>query len=185
MSCFFDADRVAKWKGTILDTPELVSNYMCLSPDAHHYFDKAFFAFKPLQLSNDRKTLWLQVFWLPKRDYSSAQDLLEVPSLPSNLDHREYNAGLYNFETKEIVRSGDTITLTTHDPERSPLPDFELLWLKWMLHRVVALRGASGIYPKGDFNSDDGGIAVRAWLNDVQQGDDLEDMEAHGDIGVD
>ena len=120
------------------------------------------------------------------------QDLLEVPFLPSNLEHREYNAGLYNFETEEIVRSGDTITLTTHDPEHFPLPDFELLWLKWMLHRIVALRGASGVYP--NFNSDDGGIAVRAWLKDVQQGgDDLEEkyarssrphMEAHGGIGV-
>jgi hypothetical protein len=195
ISCFFDAHRVAKWKDTILGTPELVSNYMCLSPDAHHYYDNAFFAFKPLQPSSDRKTLQLQFFWLPKRDFSMTQDLLEVPSLPSNLNHREYNAGLYNFETEEVVRSGDIITLTTHDPEHFPLPDFELLWLKWMLHRIVALRGASGIYPKDDFNSDDGGIAVRAWLRDVQQeGDDLEEekyarglrpsMEAHGGIEV-
>ena len=55
------------------------------------------------------------------------------------------------IDTGEMIRSGDVICLETVDPEKLPLPDFRLLDMQWILHRVSALSGAA---EPSDFDKD-------------------------------
>jgi hypothetical protein len=105
----------------------------------------------------------VQFFWMLRYKFNENQDLLEVPNLPPDLTHREAEAWLYNAQLDKVVCSGDIITLRTHDPEGFPLPDFRLLELQWILHRLANLRGASEELSNDDY-SDDGSSRVPAGL---------------------
>jgi hypothetical protein len=50
---------------------------------------------------------------------------------------------LMNGHTDRLVKSGDIITFKTNDPHKLPLPSYELLQMQWVLHRIVAIRGAA------------------------------------------
>ena len=105
----------------------------------------------------------VQFFWMPRYKFKEKQDLLEVPNLPPDLTHREAGACLYNTQLDKVVCSGDIITLRTHDPEGFPLPDFRLLELQWILHRLASLRGASEELSNDNYK-DSGSSRVPAWL---------------------
>jgi hypothetical protein len=51
-----------------------------------------------------------------------------------------------------MIRSGDEIYLETNDPEGLPLPDWRILDMQWILHRVTALSAAAE--PRDDFNKE-------------------------------
>jgi hypothetical protein len=52
--------------------------------------------------------------------------------------------GLYNWERKVEMRSGDIFTVTADDPLNRPLPSWDLLLLTWHLTRIAAMQGAGG-----------------------------------------
>lgn len=61
------------------------------------------------------------------------------------------------------LRSGDVITLTTHNFLTRPLADTRLLELQWLLNRMTAIRGAEESTDlcddeESDSDSDDGGF---------------------------
>ncbi|OCK78435.1 hypothetical protein K432DRAFT_406469 [Lepidopterella palustris CBS 459.81] len=126
---------------------------------AHKYWSEAYFALKPIRLSNDRKRLDIQFFWIPPRNYASQVGILHRPSLPADLDQGPNLTMLFNNETCKEICSGDDGTLETNDPVSLPLPDFRVLEMQWYLHRVTAMNGAAELQDDfcggGDDSDDD------------------------------
>ncbi|KGQ01941.1 hypothetical protein PAAG_11332 [Paracoccidioides lutzii Pb01] len=48
-----------------------------------------------------------------------------------------------------IIRSGDVIELSTHDPENLPLPNWDLMEIQWVLQRLTTLSGAAALLDAG------------------------------------
>jgi hypothetical protein len=162
LKMFWSDDRVQKWRNAIFpdqNNPdkgvETYYNLICLSPDAHAYWTKAYFALKPIQLSNDKKRLDMEFHWTPQYNYSSEIDVLISPL--SSGDSRS-NIGLFDITTDQRFHSGKKISLTTDDPVTRPLPHLALLEMQWILHRITAMSGAAEIYD--DFDNDDDDIIV-------------------------
>jgi hypothetical protein len=107
-----------------------------------------------MEMSDDKKSLKVQFYWLPKCKHSNSVDILRVPTIPGNADGKLWDIGLWNVKTDQRIISGDIIELETNDPEELPLPDFRLLNMQWMLHRVSALSGAAEPCDD-DFNGED------------------------------
>jgi len=163
LKVFWSDDRIQKWRNVIFpyqDSPdkgiETCHNLLCLSPDAHAYWTKAYFVLKPIKLSDDEKRLDVKFYWTPKYDYPSKSkvDILITPQSSEGSDSRA-KIMLFHFPTNRQICSGDTISLTTDDPVTRPLPRWELLEMQWILHRLTAMRGGAEIYD--DFDSDDDG----------------------------
>ena len=127
---------------------------MCLSPNANAYWEKAYFALEPIRLSDDKKRLDIQFYWMPSDNYASQVGILQRPLLPADKDQGPIPVPvmLHNCETNKTIRSGDKISLETDDPVERPLPDFKLLEMQWFLHRVAAMSGAAK--PQDDFRDD-------------------------------
>jgi hypothetical protein len=123
---------------------EVCNNLMCLSPSAHRYHGKGYFALKPVLLSEDQKCLTVKFFWLRKGSRPSQVNLCDAPSVEGR-DQGPGRARLGNHETTDLIRSGDEIRLETEDPENLPLPSWELLEMQWFLNRVVAISGAADV----------------------------------------
>ena len=126
---------------------------MCLCSHVHKYHERAFFALKPKEISNDKKTLKVEFYWLSQYGHSNQVDILRTPSIPerlngTTLDGRTRRVGLWNIDTDEKIRSEDVICL---DPEELPLPDSRLLDMQWILYWVSALSGAA---EPSDFDKD-------------------------------
>ncbi|KAF2190392.1 hypothetical protein K469DRAFT_623444 [Zopfia rhizophila CBS 207.26] len=151
---FWSKERVDAWYNAIFPLgTEVCQNLICLAPHAHAYWERAYFALKPIGISDDKKRLGVQFFWLPPRSHSPEVNILQVPLLPADLDQGPNLAMIFNHQTRKEIRSGDEISLETDDPESRPLPDFRLLEMQWFLHRVTAMSGAAE--PQDDFHDDD------------------------------
>jgi hypothetical protein len=165
---FWDKDRVSKWKKIIFpdsQNPDIgverCFNLISLSPDAHDTWNKGLFALKPLELSDDQKTLTVQFFWQVPGNYEmdSKIDLLtETPSSKdlNTVSKESKRYSLIRDENDSIsrIRSGDTFTFTTEDPESLPLPSLELLEMQWVLQRLVGMCDAAE-WPSLDEIDDD------------------------------
>ena len=170
------------------DGGDICSNLICMSPDAHTYWDHFRFALKPIELADDRMSLKVQFFWMPQYKFEASRDLMEMPVLPSDLDHNEVETVLYNRETKQEVRSGDIMTITTHDPTNFPLPDMRLLQIQWALHRLLAIRGAAEESSDDEYDDDDV-VPPILWLlpkgKEVGEDDGMDDdMEISDDSDI-
>lgn len=142
---------------------ETCSNFLCMTDMAHKLWKKARFALKPLSLSEDRRSLQVQFYWLPVYNYRSRIPATEVPRRMSRklsgtaVDGKE--TMLFNIATNKKLCSGEILTFKTNDPNSHPLPSMELLDMQWVLNRVLALSGATyatdeELYP--DFSSNEG-----------------------------
>ncbi|KAF2190446.1 hypothetical protein K469DRAFT_746946 [Zopfia rhizophila CBS 207.26] len=150
---FWSKERVDAWYNAIFPTgTEVCQNLLCLCPNAHAYWESAYFALKPIRISDDKKRLDLQFFWLSTNSHVSGVNILQAPSI-SALDQGPNLTRLINNETCTLIRSGDEISLETDDPVLRPLPNFRLLEMQWFLHRVTAMSGAAE--PQDDFHDED------------------------------
>jgi len=106
------------------------------------------FALKPLQLSSDRKTLTVQLFWQVSTKYEidSRIDLLTEPVSSKDLDFVDgyFLPRIDDGPTRHDILSGEVFTFTTEDPENLPLPSVELLEMKWILQRLVGMSDGAG-----------------------------------------
>ncbi|KAF2184436.1 hypothetical protein K469DRAFT_688896 [Zopfia rhizophila CBS 207.26] len=153
LGIFWSKERVDAWYNAIFPLgTEVCQNLICLAPHAHKYWEKAYFALKPIRISEDKKRLDIQFFWLSSNPYVPRVNILQVPSL-SALDRGPNLARLFNHETCAKISSGYEISLQTDDPVSRPLPDFRLLEMQWFLHRVTAMSGAAE--PQDDCHDDD------------------------------
>ncbi len=131
---------------------ETTANMITLTATAHDYWNKGYFALKPVSLSEDKKTLQIQFFW--QRQHPNVKpymSLLEFP--PSTRDisdpgdcfltRREPVEG--GPATISLLRSGMIITMRTDDPEARPLPSMALLEMQWYLQRIMGIAGAADL----------------------------------------
>ena len=66
---FWSESKVDSWFKTLFpnsDYRDACHNLLCLSASAHRYFESAYFALKPISISDDEKELVVQFFWLSK-----------------------------------------------------------------------------------------------------------------------
>src|ERR1700761_216370 len=150
---FWSQDRVDAWYKAIFSKgTEVVYNLISLNPSARKYYERAYFALEPKEISNDKKRLTVKFFWLPRNQYSSKVDILRTPLIPEDSDGEHLGVGLWSIHTGKPICSGDEIYLETNDPERLPLPDLRILEMQWILHRLTALSGAAE--PRDDFGEE-------------------------------
>lgn len=76
---FLPEDRVNTWQRAVTSpsSTETPQNLIAMVTHAHPYWDKARFALKPLEISDDGKTLVVQFFWMPE-PYKGEGDGLKV-----------------------------------------------------------------------------------------------------------
>jgi hypothetical protein len=166
LKSFWSDDRIQEWRNAIFSNPknpdqgvEACSNLICLSPDAHKLWTNGYFALEPIKLSDDKKCLDVKFHWIPRRRSTGRQPVfVDILSLPPSQDLDGIK--LYHFPTDQRIYSGETISLTTEDPENLPLPHYGLLEMQWILQRVAAMSGAADIYDDFD-NDDDDPMALR------------------------
>lgn len=65
------------------------------------------------------------------------------------------DSDVVRLRARNIVSSGNDIIITTPDPEHPPLPDEDLLWMQWTLHRLAALCVTAGFRADLSFVDDD------------------------------
>ncbi|OJJ44922.1 hypothetical protein ASPZODRAFT_144248 [Penicilliopsis zonata CBS 506.65] len=139
-------------------------NEFCLAPTVHRYWGKARFALKPIEASEDGRSLNIQFYWLPIRNLGPRVNLLVRPSISGPVSAAGDKVTFFNLETDRRVRSDDLITLTSSHPDSHPLPSVPLLEMQWYLQRIAALSGASEEDDE-DYSDDDedDGDTVPIW----------------------
>jgi hypothetical protein len=146
LSLFFTQDRIKSWRDEIFEENgtgiETCVNLITLSPTVHAAWQQALFALKPLELSNDKKRLTLQFFWLPKNNITNDVDVLRRPDPMASLEGVD-GFFLFDFRTNRRISSGHIITMETDDPIAKPLPSFKLLEMQWILQRFMSMSGAA------------------------------------------
>ncbi|PYH28336.1 HNH endonuclease signature motif containing protein [Aspergillus neoniger CBS 115656] len=146
LGMFWPPEKIKAWEAVTLgpDRTEILENLISLASTVHGMWGTGKLAFKPLELSEDKRMLTVEFHWL--RDWSYGTQKLRIPpSNPVKSDSSSNNTRLINCETLELIRSGDILTWTTDDPEKRPLPSIELLEMQWVLNRLVALAGAADV----------------------------------------
>ena len=178
LAIFWGKDQINKWKNTIFPDGvgvgvEKCFNLISLSAEAHDMWNKGLFAFKPLKLSRDRKILTVQFFWQVPSKYKINSEIDLLTETPSSEGLDMVGDGYFlarhrNDRSLSRIRSGDTFTFTTKDPENLPLPSLELLELQWILQRLVGMSGAAG-WPSLDEIDDDSVDDDDNWLIPVRE----------------
>ncbi|KAH8805662.1 hypothetical protein F5884DRAFT_755225 [Xylogone sp. PMI_703] len=141
---FWSAERVERWKKALLTEKrtEVCENLISMSPNAHAYWGRAYFALKPIKVSDDKKSMTVQFFWLQKSQVPKLVTLGEVPQTVATTNTVN-KVKLHHYDTNEPLHSGEMITITTDDPVKTPLPSRDLLDMQWTLHRLTALCGGA------------------------------------------
>ncbi|KAL1962943.1 hypothetical protein VTN77DRAFT_9039 [Rasamsonia byssochlamydoides] len=188
MRLFWSDDRVGAWYKTMFPQgrfEEVCYNLMCLNPLAHRYHRKAYFALKPIEISDDEKRLKVKIFWLdPSKPPTKDVGILCTPSLEGK-DRGPNKAKLYDHVTDRKICSGDELLFETNDPANMPLPRMELLDMQWVLHRVAAMSGAAE--PQDDYDDDmdeDGQSALLCEQDMIMEDEWASDMEDPWDTSV-
>jgi hypothetical protein len=150
---FWSKRRVTEWSTQIFTNrnTDVCYNLMCLAPSAHKYWEKGYFALKPIKLSDDKKSLDIKFYWLKVRNPGDIT-ILQRPILSGEPRNGPNMTKLMNCNSDVVISSGDQICLKTEKPEKYPLPDFQLLEMQWFLHRVTAMSAAAG--PQDNFGDD-------------------------------
>ena len=165
LETFWSKGTIDRWIGDKKDVLMSVANLVTMSPNCHVYWDHALFGLMPVQVSEDKRSMQLQFFWLGAQDLPPTGSTLLLPGddgerilvspivMPANLptggkerhvDGSAPNLTLFDNAAKRVIYSGDIITITTPNPHTLPLPDEGLLSLQWTLHRLAALCAAAG-----------------------------------------
>jgi HNH endonuclease len=98
---FWSKERVDAWYNAVFPTgTEVCQNLICLAPHAHAYWERAYFALKPIRISGDKECLEVQFFWLTSRFYTLKVNTLRVPSLTADLDRGPNSTMLFNLESQ-------------------------------------------------------------------------------------
>ncbi|EFR04043.1 hypothetical protein MGYG_07049 [Nannizzia gypsea CBS 118893] len=160
---FWAEDKVNEWFRAIQPTTETMKNLLCLAPSVHKYHERAYFALKPVEMSEDRTQLKLRFYWLPNVNNPPVMRITTKPDIPAINDLRFVGdqgaqvvdkVKLYNVHTDLRIFNGDSIVIKTTNADTHPLPDTALLEMQWLLHAVTALSGGAEPLDLDD-NSDD------------------------------
>ncbi|KAL5342798.1 hypothetical protein BJX70DRAFT_394641 [Aspergillus crustosus] len=145
---FFSKEKVVdQWHEAVRGNKmtEKLENSMTLSANAHGLWDNSTYALKPLKLSEDRKELTVEIHWLPKGQKGTRHSLVVPPVDTPELDCASDGSCLFDCLRRRVLSPKEPITFTTKDPDNLPLPSFELLEMRWILTRLIAMSGAADI----------------------------------------
>jgi hypothetical protein len=153
---FWSGARVSAWSEQIFKkgNTEVCYNLMCLAPSVHKYWEKGYFALKPIKLSDDKKSLEIKFYWLKIRNRGDTT-ILQRPILSGESKNGPNMTKLMNCDNEKVICSRDRIFLKTNKPEEYPLTNFQLLEVQWFLHRVTAMSAAAEPQDKFGDDSDD------------------------------
>jgi hypothetical protein len=165
------------------DDPTLqCENLICLTPEAHSYWNRGYFALKPVgDVSNTE--LKLQFFWqMPQISRDSRRPnfthILRRPGSSRNA-HAAGDGIWLNRTPFEPLTSGDVVTLKTSEPTVWPLPPRELLELQWHMSRVLRMAGgAEESWPDEDRDID---MVDCARADDGQGAQEFNDSSEEGE----
>lgn len=150
---------------------------VCLKAKVHDLWKNGRFALRPVD-KPDEKTLVLEFHWQREMEWEGNVDLMNEPKSSRGLDSYKNGGPLLRIPSgvkgqSKIIRSGDSITMTTPDPEKLPLPTWDLLEMQWYLQRVAAMSGVAGD-DEGFYHDEDN---VEIWLRDVPDGSAVDDLK--------
>ncbi|BCR88844.1 uncharacterized protein ACHE_50042S [Aspergillus chevalieri] len=164
---YWSEPQIQTWLDTMKTLAQCTANALALQPSVHDYWDRARFALRPNSVKDQKTKMKLRFYWLkPQLPLAQGSSLLLVDP-PILFDDAETGSrdhhrnipqallALFDSQTRQIIRSGDEIIITTPDTTRFLLPDEELLRLQWILHRLAALCAAAGFYADFLFEDDD------------------------------
>ncbi|KAI1955797.1 hypothetical protein LOZ58_006608 [Ophidiomyces ophidiicola] len=139
------SQRIEKWKTLLRNGAEFLENMISFTPTLHRCHSLGLFGLQPIEASSDGKLLKLKFYWLSKRESlnNTMTDITDIPALPDDVELEDMK--ICNGKDGHMINSGEVIELTTLDPERWPLPSWDLLEMQWVLQRLTALRGAAGL----------------------------------------
>ncbi|RAH70536.1 uncharacterized protein BO66DRAFT_290550, partial [Aspergillus aculeatinus CBS 121060] len=138
LGMFWTGPRVAFWRQAALGcgcTNE-AGNTILLHSDVSDAWANLGFALKPLEMSQDCRSLTVQFYWLPGEVGPHSAPLTSAPAF-GQIDTARFTFN--NSRTNSLMRSGDIVVLRTKDPRNLPLPSFQLLEMQWYLHRAAVL----------------------------------------------
>lgn len=172
LAMFWSSKQITEWEEVVLgpQRTEILPNLMCLAPHVHRLWGKAHFALKPVKLSEDRKRLTVVFYWLGQGLYEQ-KDLRMPPTQVRNFDGATRGTRFVDCESLKLISSGDTLTFTTTDSEKFPLPSIALLEMQWLLNRLVAISGAANVSDE-ELDPDD----PLSLAPPISVGDDTEEM---------
>ena len=143
---FWSDVRVDGWQEALSgeQSADALSNLMTVGSNVRGYWERALFALKPLELSEDGKCLRTQFFWLRRLTKPSVWDEpAKEGTLLERLEARLGRAKLWDTITERKIVSGDVVVLKTTDPEKYPIPSIALLDMMWVLNRVASISSFS------------------------------------------
>ena len=161
LKLFWTQEHVETWRKSIFsdasnpdDAVESCENLINLNSYAHTLWNSGCFALKPETASEDGKELDLLFFWQPRHELLPLVDLSMTPKSSEKLEGCRPDQALFRRVDVgfDHLRSGDRIKLRTEDPQRHPLPSWELLDMQWNLQRVVGMCGAAD-WPESELDS--------------------------------
>ncbi|KAI2816050.1 hypothetical protein CBS115989_7114 [Aspergillus niger] len=143
----------------------------------------ALFGLMPFRVSEDHKSMELHFYWLcgkglPATGNSSllindseGNSTISPIMMPEtgqkggrahHVDVATPNLKLYNNDSDTVICSGDTIIITTPDPQNLQLPDEGFFALQWTLHRLAAMCAGAGWQPadRDDDEDDDDDLCL-------------------------
>lgn len=189
LKIFWGPEKLARWRAPLyrnLEDPtkaaDTIKNLICMGLEVHKMWDCAKFALRPLEQNDQKTEFLLEWHWLPKESHNFNDDveIRKVPYPTMNLDCTmgEHNPFQVLMETEpntfRKVKTGERITMTTSNPEKMPLPDYELLDLQFHLQRLSAMAAAAEV-DKEDEDEDDqhrpmaGTQGVEEWLDSLDE----------------
>lgn len=118
-----------------------------------------------MYISGDRKSLTVRFFWLRQLENNTGVDLLTKVEDFYPSDCAGENKLLVSSESGSRVMSGTILRISTDDPVKRPLPNWDLLDMQWVLQRATALSGGLEDYETFMGEKDISNPETYSWLN--------------------
>ncbi|PYH89095.1 hypothetical protein BO71DRAFT_403337 [Aspergillus ellipticus CBS 707.79] len=188
---WWPAEKVNRWKEKIFNESgnpcDSLQNMITLSPCLHAMWNRGVFALRPVSRpAPDGRILTVEFLWIPPTGpLSSYLDRVDILTPPPPIIMKQSKTWLttttefpigatYMWEEDDEnvrrVRTGDLISITTPDPEKYPLPSYDLLEMQFILQRLVRMSAAAGEIDQFTSSNDSGSerdANVTTWLESV------------------